>query len=47
LQLETAPLPTVRRQRQVTELALWCVVIALSCLLLENLLVHAVWRRVP
>jgi Ca-activated chloride channel family protein len=47
LQLETAPLPTVRRRQSVTELALWFAGIALACLLMESLLVHALWRRVP
>ncbi|MFA0730589.1 MAG: hypothetical protein LKKZDAJK_000823 [Candidatus Fervidibacter sp.] len=47
LQMETAPLPTVRRRQRVTELSLWLAGIALACLLAESLLVHALWRRVP
>lgn len=47
LQLETAPLPTVRRRQNVMELALWCAGVAFACLLMESLLVHWLWRRVP
>jgi Ca-activated chloride channel family protein len=46
LQLETTPL-VVRKEQKRTELAIWFVAVALACLLIEALLVHALWRRVP
>lgn len=46
LQLETTPL-VVRKEQKRTELAFWVIAIALACLLVESLLVHTLWRRVP
>jgi Ca-activated chloride channel family protein len=46
LQLETTPL-VVRKEQKRTELAIWFVAVALAYLLIEALLVHALWRRVP
>lgn len=46
LQLETTPLVT-RKEQKRTELAVWLVAVALSCLLVESLFVHFLWRRVP
>jgi len=46
LQLETTPLVT-RKEQKRTELAVWLIAVALSCLLVESLFVHFLWRRVP
>ncbi|MCS7187001.1 MAG: VWA domain-containing protein [Armatimonadetes bacterium] len=46
LQLETTPL-VVRKEQKRTELAVWLIAVALACLLMESLFVHALWRRVP
>ncbi|MGQ9463614.1 MAG: vWA domain-containing protein [Candidatus Fervidibacter sp.] len=46
LQLETSVLFT-RKEQKRTELSIWFTAFALSCLLIEALLVHALWRRVP
>ncbi len=45
-QLETSPL-VVRKEQKRQELAIWLIAIALATLLVEGLLVHALWRRVP
>lgn len=46
LQLETTPL-IVRKEQKRSDLAVWLIAITLSCLLIEGLFVHALWRRVP
>ncbi|MCS7265382.1 MAG: VWA domain-containing protein [Armatimonadetes bacterium] len=46
MQLETAPL-IVRKEQKRTDLAIGFIAFALACLLIESLLVHALWRRVP
>lgn len=46
LQLETTPL-IVRKEQKRIELSFWFIAVALSCLIIEGLLVHTLWRRVP
>lgn len=46
LQLETTAL-VVRKEQKRIDLAIWFIAVALLCLQVEALLVHALWRRVP